>query len=86
MSLKEQLKGGKNLILQILSSFYVIYKAIRSIHPLYFPPGSTQPCLLMLRHSLVSLGSYSPVKPLGFTPPWKRKLFGSEPPAHIPYF
>lgn len=53
ISLKEQLKGGKNLILQILSSFYVIYKAIRSIHPLYFPPGSTQPCLLMLRHCLI---------------------------------
>ena len=48
--------------------------------------ASAQPCLLMLRHSLMSLGSYSPVKPLGFTPPWKRKLFGSEPPAHIPYF
>ena len=48
--------------------------------------ASAQPCLLMLRHSLMSLGSYSPVKPLGFTPPWKRKLFGGEPPAHIPYF
>ncbi|SDA56186.1 hypothetical protein SAMN02910343_01311 [Dialister histaminiformans] len=48
--------------------------------------ASAQPCFLMLRHSLMSLGSYSPVKPLGFTPPWKRKLFGSEPPAHIPYF
>ena len=53
ISLKEQLKGGKNLILQILSSFYVIYKAIRSIHPLYFPPGSTQPYLLILRHRLI---------------------------------
>ena len=52
--MKEQLKGGKNLILQILSSFYVIYKAIRSIHPLYFPTGSTQPCLLMFGHSPMS--------------------------------
>ena len=60
-------------------------RSLRALRHTQYPPlveanvlASAQPCLLMLRHGLMSLGSCSPVKPLGFTPPWNRKLFGSD--------